>query len=56
VQLSYPGMATRLVDKNGKFSWKQQKVFLMCRATVFRGNGVGSTAHYFVGAGAWGTA
>ena|SRR5712664_3837394 len=28
----------------------------MCRATVFRGNGVGSTAHYFVGAGAWGTA
>ena len=28
VQLSYPGMATRLVDKNGKFSWKQQKVFL----------------------------
>src|ERR1700737_4539008 len=29
---------------------------LMCRATVFRGNGVGSTAHYFVGAGAWGTA
>jgi putative transposase len=28
VQLSYPGMATRLVDKNGKFSWKQQKVFV----------------------------
>ena len=21
-------MATRLVDKNGKFSWKQQKVFV----------------------------
>jgi hypothetical protein len=29
---------------------------VMCRATVFRGNGAGSTAHYFVGAGAWGTA
>src|SRR5271166_1523057 len=28
VQLSYPGMATRLVDKNGKLSWKKQKVFL----------------------------
>jgi integrase-like protein len=28
VQLSYPQMATRLVDKNGKFSWKQQRVFL----------------------------
>ena len=28
VQLSYPGMATRLVDKNGKLSWKNQKVFL----------------------------
>jgi putative transposase len=28
VQLSYPGMTTRLVDKNGKFSWKQQKVFI----------------------------
>jgi putative transposase len=28
VQLSYPGMATRLVDKNGKLSWKDQKVFL----------------------------
>jgi hypothetical protein len=28
VQLSYPGMATRLVDKNGKLSWKHQKVFL----------------------------
>ncbi len=26
VQLSYPGMATRLVDKNGKLSWKNQKV------------------------------
>ena len=25
------------------------------RATVFRGNGAGSAAHYFVGAGAWGT-
>ena len=25
VQLSYPGMATRLVDKNGKLSWKGQK-------------------------------
>jgi len=25
VQLSYPGMATRLVNKNGKFSWKQQR-------------------------------
>ena len=28
VHLSYPGMATRLVDKNGKVSWKSQKVFL----------------------------
>src|ERR1700675_4798701 len=28
VQLSYPGMATRLVDKHGKLSWKDQKVFL----------------------------
>jgi putative transposase len=28
VQLSYPGMATRLIDKNGKLSWKGQKVFL----------------------------
>ena len=28
VQLSYPGMATRLVDKNGKLNWKNQKVFL----------------------------
>jgi putative transposase len=29
VQLSYPGMATRLVDKNGKLSWKNQKVFFI---------------------------
>ena len=28
VQLSYPGMAKRLVDKNGMLSWNQQKVFL----------------------------
>jgi transposase InsO family protein len=28
VQLSYPGMAIRLVDKNGKLSWNNQKVFL----------------------------
>src|ERR1700761_5946322 len=28
VQLSYPGMARRLVDKNGKLSWNGQKVFL----------------------------
>ena len=28
VQLSYPGMTTRLVDKNGKLNWKKQKVFL----------------------------
>jgi len=28
VQLSYPGMATRRVDKNGKLSWKDQRVFL----------------------------
>jgi putative transposase len=28
VQLSYPGMATRLVDKNGKLSWKDQRIFL----------------------------
>jgi hypothetical protein len=28
VQLSYPGMVTRLVDKSGKLSWKDQKVFL----------------------------
>ena len=32
--------------------WKMARV---CRATLFRGNGVGSTAHYFVGTGAWGT-
>jgi putative transposase len=28
VELSYPGMASRLVDKNGKLSWKDQRVFL----------------------------
>src|SRR6516162_8464266 len=28
----------------------------VCRAKLFRGNGVGSAAHYFVGGGAWGTA
>lgn len=28
VQLSHPGMAPRLVDKNAKFNWKQQKIFL----------------------------
>jgi hypothetical protein len=28
VQWSDPRMATRSVDKNGKFAWKQQKVFL----------------------------
>ena len=28
VQLSYPGMVSRLVDKNGKLSWKDQRVFL----------------------------
>ena len=28
VELSYPGMATRLVDKNRKLSWKEQRVFL----------------------------
>jgi putative transposase len=28
VQLSYPGMARRLVDKNGMLSWNQQKVFV----------------------------
>ena len=28
VQLSYPGMARRLVDKNGMLSWNQQKVFI----------------------------
>jgi hypothetical protein len=27
----------------------------VCRASVFRGNGAGSAAHYFVGTGAWGT-
>jgi hypothetical protein len=27
----------------------------LSRATVFRGNGAGSVAHYFVGTGAWGT-
>jgi hypothetical protein len=27
----------------------------LCRATVFRGNGGGLAAHYFVGTGAWGT-
>jgi hypothetical protein len=28
VQVSHPGMATRLVDKNGKLSWKNRKVFV----------------------------
>jgi hypothetical protein len=28
MQLSYPRKATPLVDKNGKFTWKQQKVCL----------------------------
>jgi serine/threonine protein kinase len=28
---------------------------VLSRATVFRGNGAGSAAHYFVGTGAWGT-
>jgi hypothetical protein len=28
VHLSYPGMARRLVDKNGMLSWNQQKVFV----------------------------
>src|ERR1700736_5151829 len=28
VQLSYPGMVSRQVDKNGKLSWKDQRVFL----------------------------
>ena len=28
---------------------------MLCRATFFRVNGVGSAAHYFVGTGAWGT-
>ena len=28
VELSYPGMARRSVDKNGNLSWKQHKVFL----------------------------
>ena len=36
VQLSYPGMATRLVDKNGKLSWKNQKVFLTGSLAVGR--------------------
>jgi hypothetical protein len=29
---------------------------IVCRDTVFRGNGAGSAAHYFVGTGMWGTA
>src|SRR6202011_4055580 len=29
VQLSYPGMATRLVDKNGNLSWKDKNIFLL---------------------------
>jgi hypothetical protein len=28
----------------------------VCSAKLFRGNGVGSAAHYFAGGGAWGTA
>jgi hypothetical protein len=28
VQLSYPGMVSRPVDKNGTLSWKDQRVFL----------------------------
>ena len=27
----------------------------LCRATLFRRNGAGSAAHYFVGTGTWGT-
>jgi hypothetical protein len=30
-------------------------VAYMCHASVFRGNGADSAAHYFVGAGTWGT-
>ena len=35
--------------------WVRTKLEEMCRATLFRGNGAGSAAHYFVGTGAWGT-
>jgi starch phosphorylase len=32
-----------------------ERIGIVCRATVFRGNGAGSAAHYFVGTGTWGT-
>jgi len=59
-----PGL-WQMLDKLPRTQWPTllrgdcsygNELLLMCRATVFRGNGVGSTAHYFVGAGAWGTA
>jgi hypothetical protein len=31
------------------------QTYLLCRAALFRGNGAGSAAHYFVGSGTWGT-
>jgi hypothetical protein len=35
--------------------WKEPLLTLVCRASAFRGNGAGSAAHCFVGAGAWST-
>jgi hypothetical protein len=54
LQRSYVNQAEILQD------WGRLKeamtLLKMCRATLFRGHGAGSAAHYFVGAGAWGTA
>jgi hypothetical protein len=35
--------------------YHEQVGALVCRAALFRGNGAGSAAHYFVGSGTWGT-
>jgi hypothetical protein len=67
---SYPGLRAAIADHQsliGPLSEEELREAiespaqlaggeLVCRATVFRGNGAGSAAHYFVGTGAWGTA
>jgi hypothetical protein len=51
------GMVDHVLDKC--LGWVKAKVEAalerLSRAAVFRGNGAGSAAHYFVGTGAWGT-
>ncbi len=49
-----PSIVERLNLRLGVFS-RLLKRTLLCRATIFRGNGAGSAADYFVGTGAWGT-